>query len=129
MATPDLTFALADFSAETTGAGYTVQLSPTYTGTTDSSGEITFSAVVPGIYTLNAPATGIPTLRVTVPNEAGPLDLIDLVNTGQGWVAPGGTPEGRIAAPPQARYYDPVNGVDYVKATGTGTTGWQELVG
>jgi hypothetical protein len=130
MATPDIAFALADFTVEVSGAGYPVQLSPdpTMFGTTNSSGEVTFSNVTPGIYVLNAPGTGIPSLRITVPDEAGPLDAIDLVNTGQGWVAPGGTPEGRIAAPPQSRYYDPVNDVDYVKATGTGNTGWQELV-
>jgi hypothetical protein len=130
MATPDIAFALADFTVEVSGAGYPVQLSPdpTLFSTTDSSGEVTFANVTPGIYVLNAPGTGIPSLRITVPDEAGPLDAIDLVNTGQGWVAPGGTPEGRIAAPPQSRYYDPVNDVDYVKASGTGTTGWQELV-
>lgn len=131
MATPNVVFALSDFTVEAAGAGYPVQLSPNPSlfALTDESGEVTFSSVTPGSYTLNAPGSGIPALRITVPDEAGPLDAIDLVNEGQGWVAPGGTPEGRIAAPPQSRYYDPVNGRDYVKATGTGNTGWLELVG
>ncbi len=38
-----------------------------------------------------------------------------------------GTPEGSISANPSSLSHDPVSGVIYVKATGTGTTGWAAL--
>jgi hypothetical protein len=128
MATPNVVFTLSDFTVEVSGSGYKVQLSPNYEGTTDSDGVVTFSSVTPGIYTLNVPGAGVPSLRVTVPNATGPYNAIDIVNDGQGWLAPGGSPEGRVVGKPQDRYYDPVNNADYVKATGSGTTGWQKLV-
>lgn len=89
MSTPNVIFALADFTDDVSGAGYLVQLSPSYHGTTDSDGEVTFSSVTPGVYVVNAPNTGIPSYRITVPNVAGPVDAVDCLNEGQGFVALG----------------------------------------
>ena len=36
-----------------------------------------------------------------------------------------GTPEGNLSAIPGSRCYDTTNDVDYVKASGTGNTGWE----
>jgi len=131
MSSPSITVTLSDFTVEASGAGYPVQMTPgnSFFGVTDEQGQITFASVPAGIYTLNMPGAGVPSLRLTVPDGAGSLDAIDLLNVNQGFVAPGGSPEGRLRGNPQDRFYDAVGGKDYVKATGTGTTGWQELVG
>lgn len=40
-----------------------------------------------------------------------------------------GTPEGVVSGAPGRTYWDALNSVFYVKKTGTGNTGWQNLVG
>lgn len=122
MATPTVNFAFADFTDDTTGV-HRVQLSPGYFGLTDTNGEIAFANVTPGIYTINAP--GVASLRITVPNAAGPYDAVDLVNPGQDFDA-GGDPNGRLSCKKDDPYYDKPNGKFYVCLGGTS---WQELVG
>ncbi len=48
--------------------------------------------------------------------------------TGGGGLAGTGSPEGVVTANPGATYLDTSNGFFYVKATGTGNTGWLAIV-
>lgn len=47
---------------------------------------------------------------------------------GAGGLAGAGSPEGSQAASPGATYYNSSDGSFWVKASGTGTTGWQQLI-
>ncbi len=74
-ATPTITVTLADFTADFSGAGYVVRITPSTGGTaaralTDSDGVASFATVTPGIYALSIEGAGVPTLQIRVPNTA-----------------------------------------------------------
>lgn len=48
---------------------------------------------------------------------------------GGGGESGSGSPEGSVTANPGTTYWDSVNEVFWVKSTGTGNTGWYQLVG
>lgn len=48
--------------------------------------------------------------------------------SGAGGLEGSGTPEGSVTAEPGATYFDSSNNIFYVKKTGTGNTGWHELI-
>jgi hypothetical protein len=61
-------------------------------------------------------------------------DVVDTVMAGGGGGGSGGlsgngTPEGNAIATPGTTYWDALNHVFYVKGTGTGSTGWEVLIG
>jgi hypothetical protein len=94
MATPNVTIDIADFitgSAPANKIGYQVTLTPvTFSApnarqaSTNSSGQATLSAVVPGDYDLQIFGLGVSPRRVTVTDEAGPLDAADLSEADSG---------------------------------------------
>jgi hypothetical protein len=49
--------------------------------------------------------------------------------TGGAGVVGAGSPEGVVTAPPGTSYFDSVDKVFWIKQTGTGNTGWYQLVG
>jgi hypothetical protein len=141
MATPNVVVTLSDFTDAVSGAGYFVQLSPSssHFGATASNSSITFSSVTPGTYVLNMPGTGVKSVKIVVPDEAGPLDAIDLVSEtytrpvagGSSEVGPlqftrgSGSPEGVYSGKPGDTYWDADENHYYVKVTGVNTTtGW-----
>ena len=122
---------LSDFSDSVTGAGHFVQLtapphSP-FEGSTDENGEITFTEVPEGRHTLNIPGSGIPSLRLDVPDSEDTLDAIDLVESWQDWTPPFGNPEGRIRGKPGDQFFDTRGRALYAK-TGSGKSGWVSVV-
>jgi hypothetical protein len=59
--------------------------------------------------------------------DIGLCDNCDGSSGGAG-LSGSGSPEGVITADPGVTYWDATNKVWYVKDTGTGSTGWQELI-
>lgn len=52
----------------------------------------------------------------------------DGAGAGGGGLSGSGSPEGVVTANPGTTYDDATNNVFYVKDTGTGNTGWRELI-
>lgn len=57
--------------------------------------------------------------------------IVELLNNGAGGgggLSGSGSPEGVETANPGTTYWDATNDVFYVKDTGTGNTGWREII-
>lgn len=70
------------------------------------------------------------------PNQADGIELYllcELANNGGGGGTGGesgsGSPEGAVTAEPGTTYYDTVNSIFWVKGSGSGNTGWIQLIG
>lgn len=108
---------------------------PVSTPTTNAQGNLTGSGSPEGVITA-LPGAGY------VDTDTGDL-YVKQVGTGNtGWAAVSsggvsvvynssgnGTPEGVVTGAPGRTYWDALNSVFYVKKTGSGNTGWQNLVG
>ncbi len=91
-ATPTVTVTLSHFTADHTGAGYVVRISPSTGGTaaralTDSDGVASFATVTPGIYALSIENAGVPTLQIRVPDTASTTAASTIVISA--WTPPG----------------------------------------
>lgn len=128
MATPNVTIDIADFlsgAAPASKVGYPVMLTPvTFSAPnvrqalTDSNGQATLSAVVPGNYDLQILGLGIENRRVTVTDEAGPLDAADLAEADTGGRVP--TSDNPLIAGENITITQKTNGLEIASSGGGG---------
>lgn len=121
--TPHIQVKIASFtlSAETTNQP--VRLEPNRTlaavaiqrGVTDTAGQITFSNMPGGQYTLFLPQSGVPQLTLEVPETEGVLQASTLVTT-PGWTSP--APSAAVPIPPNL-----FRGVPYLWPSAQGASG------
>jgi len=89
-------------------------------------------ALEPGAYTVNFASTPAFNIAIVVPSTGGPYTIDQLANlpppspvyTPSG----SGSPQGVVTAPPGSTYIDTTGGGFWGKMTGTGNTGWQQLL-
>src|SRR5438477_7141274 len=85
-ASPSIQVLVSDFTLDYSTPGRVVRLSPTAAtggtaqrGLSDSSGQVTFSSVAPGLWTLTIENVGVPALTLRVPSSASTLSASNLV--------------------------------------------------
>lgn len=85
-ASPNIQVLLSEFVWPNPGAGIVVNLTPRDSappllrGQTDSSGQITFSAVTPGNYFLQIENLAVPICNLTVPSSSSTIDVVTLIS-------------------------------------------------
>ena len=77
-ASPSVLVTVSDFTLDFSAPGRVVRLSPTTAGSSqrglsDSSGQVTFASVSPGIWTLTIEGVGVPSLLLRVPSSSSTL--------------------------------------------------------
>jgi hypothetical protein len=117
--------------------GSTVNLGSPVVAVTNSSGVLS-ATLVEGRYTVKVEPTG-DTFEIKVPAGSGTYDISALITTEAedgltayeraGSFSGSGTPEGVVTASPGAHYVDLDTGNTWAKVSGTGTSGWIQLIG
>src|SRR5205085_2725182 len=84
-ASPSVLVTVSDFTLDFSAPGRVVRLSPTTAGSSqrslsDSSGQVTFASVSPGIWTLTIEGDGVPIGEQVFTNESGVIHPITITN-------------------------------------------------